>query len=210
MTYRRRGMQGWVALAFALFAAPFAVAAAQAATQEDAAPAELPGQFLAHPLFASSYACSEHAWGELPYLGDDLGQDCVPQEFVDEGGRAFMKSYRTDGLANVDWFGWNQPVLSPCDCTVVKISLNAVDNVPGVLGKPPASLILLQAADGTKVVLAHIQSPGVEEGQRVAAGEAIARVGNNGYSRNPHIHVGAWREKKALQIRWDQRHIPIL
>ena len=183
---------------------------AAAATQEERAAASLPQQFLAHPLFQTSYSCSEHAWGELPYLGDDLGQDCVQQEFVEEGGHAFMKSYRTDGLSNEDWFGWNRPVLSPCDCTVVRISLNATANAPGVLGSPPASMIVLAAEDGTKVVLAHIQSPTVREGQQVKAGEAIARVGNNGYSRNPHIHIGAWREKQALQIRWDQRHIPVL
>lgn len=181
-----------------------------AEARPDATDAPLPGQFLAHPVFASSYTCSEHAWGELPYLGDDLGQDCVQQAFVEEGGRAFMKSYRSDGLANEDWFGWNQPVLSPCDCTVVKIGLNPVANAPGVLGKPPASMVVLETADGTRVVLAHVQSLSVQEGQQVSAGQAIARVGNNGYSRMPHIHIGAWKDRKALQIRWDQRRIPIL
>lgn len=176
----------------------------------DAGSAPLPGQFLAHPLFEASYACSEHAWGELPYLGDDLGQDCVQQAFVEEDGRAFMKSYRNDGRVNEDWFGWNQPVLSPCDCTVVRIGLNPATNVPGMLGTPPASMIMLEATDGTRVVLAHVQSLSVKEGQEVSAGQAIARVGNNGYSRMPHIHIGAWKDKQALQIRWDQRAIPVL
>lgn len=205
MAARGRCMCRSVQLVLALAAIPSF--AAEMTAGEAGAP---PGQFLAHPLFSSSYSCSEHAWGELPYPGDDLGQDCVQQEFVDEGGRAFMKSYRTDGLANEDWYGWNQPVLSPCDCTVIRVSLNAVDNVPGVLGSPPASMLLLEAEDGTKVLLAHVRSPAVQEGQAVKAGEAIARVGNNGYSRNPHIHIGAWRGQQALQIRWDQRHIPVL
>jgi hypothetical protein len=190
-----------------LLAAPMAAAAQ---SPPDAANAPLPGQFLAHPIFASSYSCSEHAWGELPYLGDDLGQDCVQQAFVEEGGRAFMKSYRSEGLANEDWFGWNQPVLSPCDCKVIKISLNPVTNTPGVLGTPPASMIVLEASDGTRVVLAHVQSLSVQEGQQVNAGQPIARVGNNGYSRMPHIHIGAWKDKQALQIRWDQRRIRVL
>ena len=102
-----------------------------------------------------------------------------------------------------------QPVLSPCDCTVLKVGVNATTNVPGVLGKPPASMVVLQAADGTRVVLAHVQSLSVKEGEQVRAGQAIARVGNNGYSRMPHIHIGAWKDKQALQIRWDQRAMPV-
>jgi hypothetical protein len=202
---RSPGMRSIMSLI--LLAAPMAAAAQ---SPPDAANAPLPGQFLAHPLFTASYSCSEHAWGELPYMGDDLGQDCVQQDFVDEGGRAFMKSYRSDGLANEDWFGWNQPVLSPCDCKVIKISLNPVTNTPGVLGTPPASMIVLEASDGTRVVLAHVQSLSVQEGQQVNAGQAIAKVGNNGYSRMPHIHIGAWKDKQALQIRWDQRRIRVL
>jgi hypothetical protein len=190
-----------------LLAAPLAAAAQ---SPVDAANAPVPAQFLAHPIFAASYSCSEHAWGELPYLGDDLGQDCVQQDFVEENGRAFMKSYRSDGLANEDWFGWNQPVLSPCDCKVIKTSLNPVTNTPGVVGTPPASMIVLEAADGTRLVLAHVQSLSVQDGEQVNAGQAIARVGNNGYSRMPHIHIGAWKDKQALQIRWDQRRISVL
>jgi hypothetical protein len=207
MTHRSQHARNIALLLLTLVAAPPGFASE---TRPDAADVPLPGQFLAHPLFASSYACSEHAWGELPYLGDDLGQDCVQQAFVDEGGRAFMKSYRSDGLANEDWFGWNQPVLSPCDCTVIRIGLNPATNVPGVLGSPPASMIVLETVDGTRVVLAHVQSLSVREGQQVSAGQAIARVGNNGYSRMPHIHIGAWKDKQALQIRWDQRRIPVL
>jgi hypothetical protein len=169
-----------------------------------------PEQFLAHPVFNMSYKCSEHAVGELPYLGDDLGQDCVPEEFVEEDGRAFMRAYRSDGLTNEDWYGWNRDVLSPCDCEVVKIHINPVTNVPGVMGKPAASSVTLRSKDGTLIVLAHIQAPSVHEGDKVVAGQVIAKVGNNGMCRNPHIHIGAWRGKKALQIRWDQSKIPII
>ena len=55
----------------ALAVAPLAHADARTGASADAraaaaASAPLPAQFLAHPLFAASYACSEHAWGELP------------------------------------------------------------------------------------------------------------------------------------------------
>lgn len=167
-------------------------------------------QFIAHPLFSEPYTCSEHAAGALPYLGDDLGQDCVVQSFVESSGRAFMRSYATDGLKNEDWYGWNKAVLSPCDCTVVAVHINPVTNEPGQPGKPPASLIELQSPDGTLVTVAHIQAPMVQEGDEVKSGQPVARVGNNGFARIPHVHIGAWRGNDALQIRWDQKKIPVL
>lgn len=36
------------------------------------------------------------------------------------------------------------------------------------------------------------------------AGAATAHD-DNGYSRQPHIHIGAWRDEVALQIRFDQK-----
>ncbi len=167
-------------------------------------------QFFAHPLFATGYTCSEHAAGELPYLGDDLGQDCIAEEFVNKGGAAFMGMYATDGLKNEDWYGWNKPVLAPCECTVASVYINSVINLLGHPGKPPASSIELLAADGIHVVLAHVKDVKVKAGDKVKAGQPIAHVGNNGFARNPHIHIGTWRGLDALQIRWNQKNIPIL
>ncbi|WP_447730689.1 M23 family metallopeptidase [Pseudoxanthomonas suwonensis] len=183
-----------------------AASAAPARSTRDAP--EPPGQYLAHPVYESIYSCSEHASGSLGALGDDLGQDCLIQEFVESDGRLFLRAFRNDGYSNTDWYGWNQPVLSPCDCTVREIRLNPATNEPGILGKPPASAIELEAADGTRVTLVHIQDPVVREGDTVRAGQQLARVGNNGYSRSPHVHIGAWRDGEPLQIRWDPRAIP--
>jgi Membrane proteins related to metalloendopeptidases len=201
MEFRNILQSKWALVLLGLVVVP---AASARSSRTDPEP---PPQFLAHPLYATRYTCTEHAAGDLGYLGDDLGQDCLVQEFVESDGRAFTRLYRNDGYSNADWYGWNQPVLSPCDCTVRRILLNPVTNEPGIAGKPPASMILLEAADGTQVVLGHIQDPVVREGEAVRAGQQLARVGNNGYSRNPHIHIGAWRDEQPLQIRWDQRRI---
>ena len=162
---------------------------------------------LAHPLFDTYYACAEHAAGALPSLGDDLGQDCMVQAMDDKRTPAFMRAYRTDGATNEDWYGWNREVLSPCDCTVLKTHENPIVNVPGTTGTPPASFVFLKADDGTFFVLAHVQAILVKEGDHINAGQVIARVGNNGFARMPHIHVGAWRGPDGLQIRWDQKHM---
>lgn len=175
------------------------------------APASAPAieAVLAHPVYATDYTCSEHAAGELQGMGDELGQDCVIQAFVKYKGRLFMRSFRNEGLRNEDWYGWNQPVLSPCDCTVAAIHINPVTNRPGIVGKPPSTSIRLQRADGVMFLVAHVQSLKVKEGDTVRAGQPIGQVGNNGFARIPHVHIGAWRGTTPLQIRWDQTHIPI-
>ena len=81
--------------------------------------------------------------------------------------------------------------------------MNPVTNSPGALGEPPASMIVFRRADGLMVLYAHISEPSVAQGDTVEAGQPVAVVGNNGFSRTPHIHVGAWREQQPLQIVWD-------
>ena len=54
------------------------------------------------------------------------------------------------------------------------------------------------------MLIAHVKDVRVAEGDSVVAGEIVASVGNNGYSRQPHVHIGAWRGETALQIRFDQ------
>lgn len=162
---------------------------------------------LAHPPFAGAYVCTEHFQGQLPYPGDDLGTDCLVTEIVAEGGREWPRTHRGDGSRNEDWFSWNAPLLSPCECEVLKIHVNDVTNEPGRLGKPPASIIVLKREDGVHFMLAHVQDIKVEVGARVGYGDEVARIGNNGYGRTPHVHIGAWRERTPLQIRWDQRYM---
>ena len=165
------------------------------------------GAVVAHPVFDKAYLCSEHPAGQLPLLGDDLGQDCLIMDFVTRGERTWLEPYRTDGVANQDWFGWNALVLSPCDCTVVTTHVNRITNPPGRPAQSRASSITLRRSDGTYFALAHLGSFSVAAGAKVRYGQPIGRVGNNGYSRAPHVHVGAWRGRQGLQIRWDQQYI---
>ena len=161
---------------------------------------------LVHPIYKETFQCTEHYEGQLKGLGDELGTDCTVAELVTDQDRTWLRAYRGDGRKNEDWFGWRAEVLSPCDCTVGKIQVNPVTNQPGALGEPPASWILLTQDDGVNFMLGHVQELQVKVGDRVAAGQVIAHVGNNGYARGPHIHIGAWRDKQPLQIRWDQRY----
>jgi hypothetical protein len=37
----------------------------------------------------------------------------------------------------------------------------------------------------------------------IEGGEMVARIGNNGMARHPHVHIGAWRAETPLQVRFD-------
>ncbi len=53
------------------------------------------------------------------------------------------------------------------------------------------------------VSFAHIMDVCVQTGDIASSGDVIAKVGNNGYSRHPHIHIGAWKNDIPLQIKFD-------
>lgn len=168
-------------------------------------PSETIEGVLIRPIFDEYYACTEHWAGQLPSLGDALGTDCVIYRLVEESGRTWMQAYRNQGRNNSDWFGWRQDVYAPISGKVVKVNLKNAVNLPGIMGSGPASFVILRAEDGTHVLLAHLREIQVKAGDQVVAGQVLARVGNNGFSRHPHVHLGAWRDQRPLQIRFDQR-----
>lgn len=160
------------------------------------------GEAVIAPLFHQPFMCAEHPQGQLSGLGDALGTDCMIVGGI-EGDVGYERPFRTDRRTNADWYGWHAEVHSPFDGIVRAVIANPVTNVPGRMGKPPASGIIFERADGLNVIFGHITQPRVKPGDHVTAGQVIAVDGNNGMARNPHIHVGAWKGKKALQIRWD-------
>jgi murein DD-endopeptidase MepM/ murein hydrolase activator NlpD len=188
-----------------------ALATAAPATQPTIPPkaAQVTGaieQVSLGPVFADRYLCVEHAL-ELEYPGDALGTDCVLSGGVEIGVNGFLKLYRTDGKANADWYGWHANVLAPFDGTVIDVSHEGPENVPGVLGSSPAGAIRFKNAEGIIVTYAHVAEIAVKPGDRVATGQIVAKLGNNGQTRAPGIHIGAYREADTmpLQIRWDLR-----
>lgn len=156
---------------------------------------------IIHPVFNHAYSCGEHPEGQLTALGDALGVDCVIHKFVD----GWMRTYKGEGLNNEDWYGWGADVLAPFDGTVEDVYINEITNMPGHMNPSRAGMILFSRSDGVKVCYAHVMDVCVNAGDQVKSGQVVAKVGNNGYSRHPHIHIGAWKGNEPLQIRFDLR-----
>lgn len=167
-------------------------------------------QAMIHPLFAVDFGCSEHWQGQLPYPGDALGKDCFVYGGKINGDEGFLRTFKTDGMANEDWYGWGETVLAPLDSVVARININPVVNTPGKMGKGPATFVIFKHEDGTMIMVGHLADISVKEGDKVVAGQPFAKMGNNGFSRAPHAHVGAWRGKTPLQIRFDLRAMGVL
>lgn len=160
-----------------------------------------------HRLFREFFSSSEHFEGEESALGDALGTDCLVQRIVTapSGKGAIVRAFQGDGSRNEDWYGWNAEVLAPFDAVIDRVHINPKTNLPGEFGNAPASSMVFLRHDGLRVMFAHVQNVRVKVGDRVKAGQVVAQVGNNGFGSCPHIHVGAWKDDRSFQIRWDLR-----
>ncbi len=52
--------------------------------------------------------------------------------------------------------------------------------------------VRIRADDGTVTVYGHVETIEVTKGQRVTAGDEIAKMGNRGFSTGPHLHFEVW------------------
>lgn len=154
--------------------------------------------FVIHPPVAARFQCSEHALGSEDHVPDALGADCVVVRRISGPGEGFNSLYSGDGSRNEDWHGWREPLLAPCDGIVTIVSINPATTVPGIRGEGRSSAILFRCGaeddrEAVQVAYVHGREPTVSEGDTVEAGQVVARIGNNGSSFNPHVHIGAFR-----------------
>ncbi|HEX6987697.1 MAG TPA: M23 family metallopeptidase, partial [Planctomycetaceae bacterium] len=104
------------------------------------------------------------------------------------------KTSRGDGTRLEDYYVYDQPVLAPAAGKVVKVLDGDPDMPIGELGggsDPGGNQVVIEVAPDEFLYLCHLK-PGsirVKEGDVVAAGQEVARVGNSGNTSEPHLHV---------------------
>ena len=108
---------------------------------------------------------------------------------------AQLRTFKTDGKRNEDYYAYGKEALAPADGTVAIV----VDGVPenpaprtdeGDKYNVCGNHVVIDFGNGEYALLAHL-IPGsirVKPGERVAAGQTVGRVGNSGHSTEPHLH----------------------
>ncbi len=158
------------------------------------------------PIFDRFSLYNDHYDGELEYPGDALGRDCMIAA-IEPGAPIFMRLFKGDGACNEDWFSWKARVYAPISGTIISLYINEAVNKPGIQNPSRASTLLIQRSDGVIVLLAHIQDPVVSVNDIVEEGQLLAYVGNNGFARCPHIHIGAYKDQTPLAISFNPQKV---
>ncbi len=167
-----------------------------------------------HPPVAAVFQCSEHPLGAEDHVPDALGADCVVVRRDSGPDGNLLSLYTGDGTRNEDWHSWREPLLAPFNGIVIGFQINPETNLPGAMGSGQSSAIGFQqlvVGEPTDVHVAyiHVREVTVAQGDTVRAGDPVARIGNNGWSYHPHVHIGAFRgelmspDAVPLQVRID-------
>lgn len=103
------------------------------------------------------------------------------------------RTYQNQGLDLEDYYSFGQPVYSPVNGHIVAncshLSDNKIEEVDNQNNW--GNYLIIQSSLGYFVKLSHLKknSSKAQLGQYVVAGEEVAKCGNSGYSREPHLHM---------------------
>lgn len=119
-------------------------------------------------------------------------------------------TFSGDALDNRSYYAYDEDVLAVTDGRVISAKDGIPENVPRREGFRPAvplsmdtlagNTITLDVGDGQFAYYMHLQ-PGslrVKAGDRVRRGQRLARIGNSGDSREPHLHFEVTTSSRLL------------
>jgi hypothetical protein len=136
---------------------------------------------------------------KIDCLGDFGAIDLMP---IGENGN-INAEFKNNGSKNEDWHGWLKPIFSPIDGIVTEFRQQSSINIPGKLPANNHHLGYVVIMDKSKVfhMFGHIKlSRRIKIGFAINKGQLIGRISNNGYSRCPHLHYGAWKGKSPIVL----------
>jgi murein DD-endopeptidase MepM/ murein hydrolase activator NlpD len=132
-------------------------------------------------------------WGgdtkELNYHVESVAQkNAFDIVIKDEKGH----SYKTDGLANEDYYAFGKELYAPCEGEVVLVVDGIKDNLPGEFNPVyvPGNTVIIKTVNKEYLFFAHFKHHSIQvtEGQKVARGQLLGLCGNSGNSSEPHLH----------------------
>ncbi len=133
--------------------------------------------------------------------GTRLALDIV--RLNDSGNRA--NGVAPGSLSDYAIFG--ETVYSPCAGTTVAVRDDRPDNPPGSPDTEHDPNYVTVKCGEVEVFIAHLMrgSAAVAVGTTVAVGQALGKVGNSGYSLEPHLHIGAKKDGVEIGLVFDGR-----
>ncbi len=104
------------------------------------------------------------------------------------------QTHRGDGTELTDYYCYGLPVLAPADGTIIHVFDGDPDMKVGELGggtDPGGNQVVIEVAPNEYLFLCHLQpkSITVKVGDKLTAGQTVARVGNSGNTSEPHLHI---------------------
>ncbi len=157
------------------------------------------------PPTISRFNIMYHAPSELNSMGDKDGIDYTIMGFVDLYKQ--FRPYRKDGMSNEDYFGFGMQLLAPISGTITQIKYPNGINPIGKMGVSNVGIVIITNEKGENLLLAHLDSIIVTIGQKVNVGDKLGIVSNNGNSRAPHIHLGAYKNDSSMLIEFDRQYL---
>jgi murein DD-endopeptidase MepM/ murein hydrolase activator NlpD len=101
-------------------------------------------------------------------------------------------SFKTDGLANDDYYAFGQQIFAPCDGEIVLVVDGVKDNMPGEFNPVyiPGNTVIMKTANNEYLFFAHFKQHSIKvtEGQKVHQDDVLGLCGNSGNSSEPHVH----------------------
>ncbi|MEV4863626.1 M23 family metallopeptidase [Streptomyces ossamyceticus] len=153
------------------------------------------------PVRPGTWYSSESCCGNTHHrrgLAPINGRFYVPQRFAIDWYRVGEQgqTWEGDPARLTSYLSYRQPVVASTGGTVVEVQDGIPDNTPPVTPPVPpieetvGNHVTVEVAPGRYLLYAHLK-PGslrVREGDRVATGQVLGRIGNSGNSTTPHLH----------------------
>ncbi len=146
----------------------------------------------------SRFSAIYHPPSEMEFLGDRDGVDYMPIGKVEKR----FQTFRTTGATNDDYFGYGMEALAPVAGLVTEVNHPTGVNPIGTMNASPVGLLEIKTKEGVNLLIAHLDNINVKVGDEVPVGSVIGTISNNGFSRVPHLHIGAYKNGEPVLVEF--------
>ena len=147
--------------------------------------------------------------GSNPVLNNHFGKGAAAQQYALDINKLDQFGKIARGLgpsANEAHYIFGSPIYAPCEGTIIELKDGVKDNdgsSMSVSREDGQGNFLVLDCRGVVITMVHLKegSLNVRSGQAVRVGQILAKVGNSGFSQEPHLHLQAARWDKDSVMR---------